>query len=274
MTYPYPELKRGEVEALGIQTSFLSAGEAAAPLVLLLHGMSSAADVYREVMHELSDNFRLVAPDIPGFGLSEQAAPYTLQHLVEWLAAFRAALALPQMILIGHSFGGALATQYTVSYSQDVSRLLLVAPAILAGELVPEFLKRVGIALGLVELSGALSQSPAFAESQSGRPFYDPSKIDASVWPRRRQYIEQSRASGDVLKALAFHDMKAELGRIEQPVCLIWGKEDPVLPARQAEELALAIPSAAVEIWGETGHLPFLEQLERFVLTAREFLGR
>lgn len=271
MPYPYSELPRREVDALGIKTSYYSAGQPARPLVVLLHGMTSSADVYRELMHELADEYWLVAPDIPGFGHSDETEPFVLPHLVEWLASFREALELPEMILVGHSFGGALAASYTIQYGKDVSRLLLVAPAILAADRYPDFIKRLGITLGLADLSGALSQSPQLLRSQSGRAFYDPDSIHESVWPRRMQYAEQSRASGDVLKALAFQDMKPQLRQIHQPVCIIWGENDPVIPSIQAEEIAEELPDSRTIIWNECGHLPFLEKQAFFVAAARAF---
>lgn len=269
MPYPYPELPRQEVDALGIRTSYYSAGQPDNPLVVLLHGMTSSGDVYREVMHELADEYWLIAPDIPGFGHTAETEPFILPHLVEWLASFREALRLPEMMLVGHSFGGALATNYTFQYGQDVVRLLLVAPAILAADLYPDFVKRLGISLGLADLSGALSQSPQLQRSQSGRAFYNPESIHESIWQRRLQYAKQSRASGDVLKALAFQDMKPHLHQIHQPVCIVWGENDPVLPSSQAAAIAEELPDSRVIVWNECGHQPFLEKQESFLAVAR-----
>lgn len=272
MPFPYPELPRDEVEALGIKTSYVYAGQSDSPLVVLLHGMTSSGDAYREVMHELADSFWLIAPDLPGFGQSEDTDPYTLPHLVEWLASFKEALNLPEMSLVGHSFGGAIATSYTASYPEEVKRLLLAAPAILAGNMFPNYLKKISISLGLVDLASTLSQSPALHGYQSERAFYAPDLIDDSIWNRRLIAFSQARASAEVLKALAFQNMEPQLHKIHQPVCITWGKEDPVLPAAQADRIAGALPNAQVIIWEACGHLPFLEKQKEFIDTSRFFL--
>jgi pimeloyl-ACP methyl ester carboxylesterase len=273
LPYPYPKLPSKEIEALGIKTSFTYAGNSDLPLIVLLHGMSNSSDAYREIMHELSDEFWMIAPDLPGFGQSEDTEPYTLPHLVEWLASFKTVLNLPPMIVLGHSFGGALATNYTLFYPADVTRLLLIAPAILASELFPDYLKRLGISLGLVDLGASLSQLPLISDSQSERPFFDPDSIDESVWPRRALAFKQSRASGSVLKALAFQNKKPQLHNIKQPVCIIWGQEDPVLPVAQAVEIAGELPNAQVLLFDNCGHMPFLEKQAEFISAARPFLG-
>lgn len=272
MPYPYPELPRDEVEALGIKTSYVYAGQSDSPLVVLLHGMTSSGDTYREVMHELADSFWLIAPDLPGFGQSEDTDPYTLPHLVEWLASFKEALNLPEMSLVGHSFGGSIATSYTAFYPEEVQRLLLAAPAILAGNMFPDYLKKLSISLGLVDLASTLSQTPALHGYQSERAFYDPDLLDDSVWPRRLVAFSQARASAEVLKTLAFQNMEPQLQKIHQPVCITWGKDDPVLPAVQAERIARALPKAQVNIWEACGHVPFLEKQKEFIDTARSFL--
>ena len=133
------ELPRRAVDALGIETNYYITGEGNDNYILLLHGMTSSGDAYRELMVGLADEYCLIAPDLPGFGFSEMTQPYRLSHLVEWVAAFRDALDLPACPLIGHSFGGVLATRFILAHPEDVTRLVLLAPALLARQHIPKF---------------------------------------------------------------------------------------------------------------------------------------
>jgi len=273
LNYPYSEFPRQFVDALNVHTSYITAGQPNGRPVILLHGMSTSADSFREIMHELADSFWLIAPDIPGFGHSENMDPYRVSSLVEWLASFVAALHLPPVALIGHSFGGLLATSFTISYPEDVTRLLLLAPAVVSPQNYPEMLKKVGISLGLLDLGSALSQSALLVKRQIKVPFFDASKQDESVWERRLKEYELARASASVLKTTAFHDVRASLAEIHQPLSLVWGKNDPVLPHTDGDKIVKLLPHAQLHKFEECGHLPMLEQPEKFLTIAREFLG-
>ncbi len=269
----YPEVPRHTVDALGVQTSYLTLGEGSSQPLLLLHGMSTAADSFRETIYGLDDQFWLIAPDIPGFGHSADTRPYTYNHLVEWLAALRMALDLAPGALIGHSFGGVLAAAYALAYPEDVTHLLLVAPSILSNHAYPDFLKRVAISLGLVDLGSAISQSPLWVRRQIKSPFYAPERQDESVWQRRMQDYKLARASASVLKASAFLDLSPTLPQIQQPVCLVWGENDPVVPPDDAQKLQVLLPDAELHMLPECGHVSILEQPALFQAVARDFLA-
>jgi pimeloyl-ACP methyl ester carboxylesterase len=272
--YPYPEMPRAFVNVLGIETAYYEMGAGNGRPVLLLHGMSTSADSFRETMHELAGDFWLIAPDIPGFGYSAQAQPYTMPHLVEWLAAFRSALDLPPAALFGHSFGGTLATEFALSYPGDVTNLFLVAPALLRAESYPHLVKKVGFALGMIDLGMAISQSSVWVKRQIKAPFYAPEKQDESVWERRLKDYELARASADVIKATAFNHMRSRLPRLRHPTCLVWGENDPVVPVADADQLVAVMPNVQqVHKLAECGHAPILEQQEQVQTLARQFLG-
>lgn len=273
MPYPYSEYPHQIIDALGVRTAYISAGKPDGNPILLLHGMTSSGDVYREMMHELEPDHWLIAPDIPGFGFSDSCSPFTYPHLVEWLAAFKEALNLPPVILVGHSFGGALAVSYVNSYPEDVTRLLLAAPAILVNDMYPTYLKKAGINLGLVDLSTAVSQSRAVVQQQIRLSFFDPNLQDDSVWERRLRDYELARATSDVLKTLAFKEMRPYLKKIKKPVCAIWGKNDTVLPVDHGRELTELVKDVQLVELDDCGHIPMLEQRSLFNSAAKAFFA-
>ena len=258
-------------EALDVKTAYVEAGERDGRPIVLLHGMSSSGDNYRETMAVLAESRWLIAPDIPGFGQSDETQPYTIDHLVEWLAAFREALDLPPMDLVGHSFGGALATSFTLSYPEDVVSLLLSAPALLGGVAYPDFVKKMMIWLRLPESGTAVSRSQRLVQQSVRGSSFAPENFDDDVWERRVLEYHHARASAEVLKALAFYDVRPELPKLETPVCIIWGEDDNVLSVSDLDELEELIPQVEVHRLPECGHIVMLEKFDRFVGIAKAF---
>lgn len=273
----YPEHPRATVDALGVKTSYYTAGQPDKETILLLHGMSGSADAFREMMHELADEYWLVAPDIPGFGYSENTAPYIFPHLIEWLAAFMEALELRPAHFGGHSFGGSLATGFALSYPGDVRSLILLAPAVLRPGKYPEWLRSLGktaVTEKIMDVGTRVSASPLLVQRQARSSFYDPGRLHESVWPRRIADYERSRASGAVLRASALYDIRDELHQIQQRTCIIWGKHDPVLDPADAVKLSDMMPHSrtTLHLLPACGHVPQTERQDVVVEIVREFL--
>lgn len=263
------------VDALGVQTAYYVAGNENGRPLILLHGMTASADNYREIMYHFSDEHWLIAPDIPGFGESGDTEPYTIPHLIEWLAAFHDALDLPPAIVLGHSFGGALATAYAVVYPEDVCGLFLISPAVLVGNYFPNSLKRMGIAFGLIDLGMALSQNEVIDQRQMGRAVFDTAVFDdETIMERRKRNVALSRASSDVLKALAFHDDSDKLDRVTVPVSLVWGENDPVVLPGDSETLVEQFPNAERHLLPECGHVVMLEKPAELGMLLENFLEK
>ncbi|MDX1688257.1 MAG: alpha/beta fold hydrolase [Candidatus Promineifilaceae bacterium] len=271
----YPPLPRHSVDVLGIHTSYYEAGEPHRPALLLLHGMSASADSFRELMHGLASDYWLVAPDIPGFGYSGDAEPFTFPHLVSWLEAFAEAVHLPPVHAGGHSFGGALGVSYALAHPGRVQSLVLLAPSVLRPGKVPQWLRslaRTGIAERIMELS--VSASRLFLGRQMRAAFYDPRPYPDSLWERRAEDYYNSRASAAVLRASALHDLRPDLHKVRQPSCIIWGKEDPVLDpadARRLDEMMTGSPST-LHLLEECGHIPHIERRETVEQIVNDFL--
>lgn len=261
------------VDALGVRTAYYVAGNENGRPILLLHGMTASADNYREIMHYFGDKHWLIAPDIPGFGASGDTEPYNMPHLVEWLAALYDVLELPPAIVLGHSFGGALATAYAVTYPEDVHGLFLIAPAVLVGNYFPDSLKRMSIGFGLIDLGMALSQTEMINQRQMERAVFDTAVYDDdTILERRKRNLEMARASSDVLKALAFHDDSDKLDRVTVPVRLVWGEHDPVVLPGDGQKLLQLFPNADLHLLPECGHVVMLEKPLELTLLLQDFL--
>lgn len=264
------------LNSLDIDTAYYEAGDRTRPHLLLLHGMSTSGDSFRELMHQLAGEYHLIAPDIPGFGYSASTDPYTIPHLVEWLASFLDELRLSEVHLLGHSFGGLVATAFTLAYPHHVNRLILLAPAVLAMGKYPEWVQRWSrykTALNAVKLGNKVVTSKVWLERQVRVQFYDASRHPDAVWERRKQDYQHARATPDVLLAAAAQDLSPRLQNLTTRTCIIWGRQDSILRPAGATRLLNALPHAEAHLLDECGHVPQIEQLAQVENIVRTFLG-
>src|ERR1700758_3049423 len=91
------------IEAEGVKVFYREAGSPDAPIVLLLHGFPTSSFQYRELMPRLADRYRVIAPDLPGFGFTDVPASrnykYTFDALAQTILAFTEALGLKHYAL-------------------------------------------------------------------------------------------------------------------------------------------------------------------------------
>lgn len=271
-----PDISTTTVTIGGLATNYYEAGQAKEEPFLLLHGMSASADTFREMMLDLAEDYHIIAPDIPGFGYSDNTRPYTFPHLTLWLKGLVDELAIGTAHIGGHSFGGALAVNYALDQPQDVQSLTLLAPSVLRPGKYPQWLRRFAQSrvsewvLGL-----GVHASRLMLQRQMRAAFYDPSQFEDTLWTRRQRDYELARASASVLRASALHDMRADLYKIEQHSCIIWGNEDPVLEPHDAAVLNELMPQSRTELHmlSNCGHIPHIEKREQVVDIVRQFLA-
>jgi 4,5:9,10-diseco-3-hydroxy-5,9,17-trioxoandrosta-1(10),2-diene-4-oate hydrolase len=156
-----------------IKTTYLSAGIGVP--VVLLHGAGEGAVGWYPVIGPLSAHFRVIAPDIVGYGESDKpSAPYDRPYFSAWLGEFLDALHLQKINLIGTSQGGAISIQFALDNPERIDKLVLVDSAALGGK---------GIAIGA--LVGLLWQNtfPSRAASRWLRRYcvYDKENIDEAL---------------------------------------------------------------------------------------------
>ena len=116
------------LELNGDQVAYQDCGRGSA--VLLIHGMGGSSQTWREVMPHLATRHRVIAPDLLGHGRSSWSAPWTIDANVAALARLIEAEAAGPVVVVGHSFGGAIALHLAAARPELVSGLVLLDPAI------------------------------------------------------------------------------------------------------------------------------------------------
>src|SRR5690554_3889671 len=92
-----------------VEVFYREAGPSDAPVILLLHGFPSASHMFRDLIPLLADRFRLIAPDLPGFGQTKSpprgAFDYTFDNLADVIEGFTAAMSLHQYAMYVFDYG-------------------------------------------------------------------------------------------------------------------------------------------------------------------------
>jgi pimeloyl-ACP methyl ester carboxylesterase len=237
-------------------------GGAGRPL-LYLHGAGTYG--WMPVHDRLARRRRLLLPVHPGFGASEGLeAIESMEDLVFHTLDVLDALGLDRTDVIGLSLGGWLAAELALRHPERVDRLVLVdAP----GVRVP------GVPMGDVFMA-----SPSKARALL---FHDPaSPVAAALLPdapppeRLEAALRGREAAARLLwnPAQQYRKLTSRLWRIRAPTLVVWGADDRLVPLAYGEAWARGIPGARLVTIERSGHLPPLEQPERFAETALDFL--
>jgi pimeloyl-ACP methyl ester carboxylesterase len=270
-------------EVGGMPTRYLTAGTTGPPL-LLLHGVGDNAFDWRWVMPALASTHRVYAPDLPGSGGSARPLDdYSPAFFTRFVAAFLDALGVDHAAVIGNSLGGLVGLRLALSEPQRVTALGLVSSGGLGRE--------VTYALRSLALPGYGKLAVAWGKRRPGaaqRALGRAALVFARPRGAPREWIEEqyrlARLPGFLEGQLA--TVRAQVGlkgqrevlvdrlaQLERPTMVVWGTRDRVLPYSQAKEAFSRLQEGYLELIPECGHLPQVEQPERFVSGLRQFLN-
>ena len=249
--------------------------EGSGPTLLLLHGLGSSLHTWDGWVAELSDSFRLVRLDHPGFGLTGPFShrDYRAQRYVELLDAFLDRLGIESCSIAGNSMGGFFAWRYALHNPTRVDKLVLIDasgyPAMLGASTV-----RVAQVPVLKELITRFT--PRFLFARALREAYaDDSKITDDLVDRHFRLALRAGNRQALVDRLAVRseDLQADrIPEIRQPTLIQWGEEDLWIPVRFAHRFHADLPSSELIIYPEVGHVPMEEIPVRTARDARAFL--
>src|SRR5580698_9683514 len=123
-----PLIHRKRIEADGVRVFYREAGDPNAPVVLLLHGFPTSSFQYRELIPRLADRYRVIAPDLPGFGFTEVPAArnykYTFGNLAKTIEAFTEALHLYRYALYVFDYGAPTGFRLAMAHPERVTAIV------------------------------------------------------------------------------------------------------------------------------------------------------
>ena len=245
---------------------FLSDGTPGDLPVVLLHGASgNLRDFAMTLMPRLSRRHRVIALDRPGFGHSTPVRRgATLAGQTAVLRAALTRLGVGRCILVGHSYGGALALHWTLAHMEEVAGLVLVsAPALDWGGALGGLYRFTSHPVMRHILSHVASAAPERLIAGTLREIFDPEPVPPGY--RAALGVELAlRPRTFRTNAASMRGLHAEIvammpgyGRIARPVEIVHGDMDRVVPAEiHALPLVQAIPGARLTLLEGAGHMP------------------
>jgi 2-hydroxy-6-oxonona-2,4-dienedioate hydrolase len=237
--------------------------------LVLLHGIGASADRWSSVAPALSTHYQLIIPDIVGFGYSDKPTiEYTMDFFVKFFEDFLHRLEVTRLSIIGTSFGGYLATEFTIRNFEKVDKLILAAPA---GAM------RTSTRVLDQYIMAALYPTYENANRAFRDMAYEPSVVSEETirdFMNRMRLPNAKYAFMSTLLAIRdSKDLPGRLTKISVPTLLIWGANDRMIPLAYSREYT-EIPNSQLTIIDNCGHTPFVEKPAEFNHIVLKFLER
>jgi pimeloyl-ACP methyl ester carboxylesterase len=266
----------------GHRRAFVKVGQG--PVLLLLHGLGCDHTTWEPVIDALAKRYTVIAPDLLGHGRSAKPrADYSVGGYANAMRDLITVLGIDKVTVVGHSFGGGIAMQFAYQFPERTERLILVASGGLGPEVSPAIraITTPGFhqVMGLLTLPGVRHVGMAGLRALSGAPLKHARDLDevANIYdsfkdPYARHAIQHVvRAVVDWRGQIVTMADRAYLTEA-MPMCVVWGRDDRVIPVRHADNVGELAPLARVEVIPNAGHFPHKDHPHRFAKIVHEFI--
>ncbi|MCA9982190.1 MAG: alpha/beta hydrolase, partial [Anaerolineales bacterium] len=255
----------------GQDVHIIESGHPGRQVALLIHGWSSSWYAMSPLIGLMSQRFRVMAVDLPGYGKSPKLNKRTtIDDYVDLLADLLETEADGPVVLIGHSMGGMISVHMAAKYPALVERMVLICPTITGklstyinlvvfpvtfAESLP-FSKYISKAVegAVVGLTDRIMRPASFAE-RTGITEEDYIRIRADA---RRP--DQGTVRAECFSAMRDNNLSEQIKNLQTPALVLWGAEDNTVPLRDAGVVADEWPLADLRILPKAGHWPHFEQ--------------
>jgi pimeloyl-ACP methyl ester carboxylesterase len=259
-------------DAGGIKTNYLEAGHG--DPVVLIHGSGPGVTAYanwRLVMPALAENFRVLAPDMAGFGYSERPADisYNVQTWADQVLGLMDTLGVDRAHLVGNSFGGAIALRVAAQHPDRVGKMVLM------GSMGVEF----PITAGLERVWG---YEPSFENMRKVLDVFAYSRTlvndelaevryRGSIQPGFQESFSAMFPAPRQRWVSAMCTPEASIRALTHRVLIVHGREDQVIPLQTSLRLAELIDNADLSVYSHCGHWSMIERSRDFNRQVAEF---
>ena len=251
----------------GININYYDKGSGDA--VLFLHGWGSDLSVFRAFLDGLSEYYRALALDLPGFGGSgEPPSGWSVSDYADFTADFLSQLEIKKIILIGHSFGGRVIIKLANRENSrgekiDIEKIILIDSAGIRPKKGPIKKMRSVIYKAVKALVSAKAAREKFTWLLES-------------WRMRNSsadYRNATQRMRECLVKIVGEDLTPCLPSISCPTLLVWGENDRDTTISDARTMERLIPDSGLVILKNAGHYSFLDQSYAFGRVLDSFLN-
>ncbi|HEX4900334.1 MAG TPA: alpha/beta hydrolase [Pyrinomonadaceae bacterium] len=250
----------------GVRIHYQEAGERDAPAMILIHGFASSTLVWSKVLLELAaEGFRVITPDLAGFGYSGKPRhlDYTIGSQARMIVGLLDALKIDQAIIIGSSYGAAVASTVALDHPDRVQKLILVG-AVTNNNPTRYLLMRLFSSPVIGDIvSPLLLGSRRLLRRRMKRVYdrhswvLDERRVDARHLPLRA--ASTHRAIVRTVRRWDADRISRDAHLLKQPTLILWGENDREVPLRDGQLLLDKIHGSRLVIFRDCGHLPHEE---------------
>ena len=238
------------------------------PALFLFHSLLSDRASFDAIVPRLSQSFRAIVPELPGFGASKAVSGGLAAVADRMAEAVKDAAGSDEAIVLGNGYGGFVALQMAIRHPGIASRLILADCGAAFSEEGRQAFRNMAAASkakGLAAITDVAMRRLFAPEFQAQHPDL--------MHDRREAFL---RSDPEVIQAacaaLAELDLRPELGQVKVPVLVLVGEHDEATPPPMSRELAAGLPNARLTIIPGCAHVPQLQSPKIFLDAIGDFL--
>lgn len=239
-------------------------------IIVFLHGLGGMADRWLPVFPFLSKKYKIIAPDIIGYGKSDKPqVDYTIEFFTQFVVEFLDRLSAQSIFMIGNSLGGQIVAECAARQSQLIKKIVLVSPAGIMKKSTPVLDAYISAALYPTPESVKGAYEMMMGTYKQVRQETIDNFISSMTRPNAKMAFIST-----LLGMKNAPSLTEKLQLIKIPTMLLWGSEDKLIPFEYAKQFVGAMKNCYfVEMKG-SGHTPFEEEPEKFSNLILDFLSK